>query len=171
MIRNIFTKRESGLTFDKIYQDYYRRVFNYAFSRILQWEEAEDATAEVFLVVLQNLQRMIRYGAASVQGLTGLPIMRWRITVARHTVAESFLSRQSSGKRKRYGNRNSPSTAGRIASCGNYPKRNGRFLALRYELDMTNAEIGELMGLTPTTVSQRYHRLLEKCRKLDGIHK
>ena len=57
MIRNIFTKRESGLTFDKIYQDYYRRVFNYAFSRILQWEEAEDATAEVFLVVLQNLQR------------------------------------------------------------------------------------------------------------------
>ena len=41
------------------------------------------------------------------------------------------------------------------------------FLALRYELDMTNAEIGELMGVSPVSVSQRYHRLLEKCRKLD----
>ena len=29
-------------------------------------------------------------------------------------------------------------------------------------------EIGELMGLNPVAVSQRYHRLLEKCRKLDG---
>ncbi|MBO7429564.1 MAG: sigma-70 family RNA polymerase sigma factor [Spirochaetia bacterium] len=35
-------------------------------------------------------------------------------------------------------------------------------------MDMTNAEIGELMGLNPVSVSQRYHRLLEKCRKLDG---
>ncbi|MBQ6673843.1 MAG: sigma-70 family RNA polymerase sigma factor, partial [Spirochaetia bacterium] len=40
------------------------------------------------------------------------------------------------------------------------------FLAMRYEMNMTNSEIGELMGLTPEAVSQRYHRLLEKCRKV-----
>ena len=40
------------------------------------------------------------------------------------------------------------------------------FLALRYEMKMSNSEIAELIGLTPVAVSQRYHRLLEKCRKV-----
>ena len=56
MIRLINTKRESELSFTEIYQEYYRRVYNYAFSRLLHREEAEDATAEVFLVLLQNLR-------------------------------------------------------------------------------------------------------------------
>ena len=56
MIRVVNTKKENDLSFDEIYQEYYRRVFNYAFGRLLHREEAEDATAEVFLVLLQNLQ-------------------------------------------------------------------------------------------------------------------
>ena len=55
MIRVINTTRESDLSFTEIYREYYRRVYNYAFSRLLHREEAEDATAEVFLVLLQNL--------------------------------------------------------------------------------------------------------------------
>ena len=54
MIRVINTTRESDLSFTEIYREYYRRVYNYAFSRLLHREEAEDATAEVFLVLLQN---------------------------------------------------------------------------------------------------------------------
>ncbi|MBQ6424198.1 MAG: Nif11-like leader peptide family RiPP precursor [Acidaminococcaceae bacterium] len=56
MIRVVNTKKENDLSFDEIYQEYYRRVFNYAFGRLLHREEAEDATAEVFLVLLQNVQ-------------------------------------------------------------------------------------------------------------------
>ena len=38
-----------------------------------------------------------------------------------------------------------------------------------FMLDLaTGLRRGELMGLNPAAVSQRYHRLLEKCRKLDG---
>ena len=80
MIRVVNTKKENDLSFDEIYQEYYRRVFNYAFGRLLHREEAEDATAEVFLVLLQNLQ-------------TGSPIMRWKITAARRTGAKSFPPR------------------------------------------------------------------------------
>ena len=149
MIREIFTKQESDLTFTKIYQDYYRRVYNYAFSRLLQREEAEDATAEVFLIVLQNLQRYDpkaeektdkEIGKAPEKGEDAEP----EIYEAELHEDGDWYARVKLSEEER------------------------TFLALRYELDMTNAEIGKLMGLTPASVSQRYHRLLEKCRKLDG---
>ena len=47
---------ENNLLFTRIYQEYYRRVYNYAFSRLLRREDAEDATAEVFIVLLKNIQ-------------------------------------------------------------------------------------------------------------------
>ena len=42
-----------------------------------------------------------------------------------------------------------------------------RFLEFRYVLGLSNEEIGRIAGTTATAVSQRYHRLLAKCRKLD----
>jgi RNA polymerase sigma-70 factor (ECF subfamily) len=168
MIRLINTKQESNLTFDKIYQEYYRRVFNYAFSRLLQREEAEDATAEVFIIVLQNLRRYDPERGS---------VATWINRLA-HNAVENYC-------RKAYRRRELPvpvivreeaeewepdqpvnRRAYRILRQLSEEER--KFLALRYELDMTNAEIGKLMGLTPESVSQRYHRLLEKCRKLDG---
>ena len=47
---------ENNLLFTRIYQEYYRRIYNYAFSRLLNREDSEDATAEVFIVLLKNLQ-------------------------------------------------------------------------------------------------------------------
>ena len=168
MIRQVFMKQESDLEFSKIYQEYYRRVFNYAFSRLLQREEAEDATAEVFLIVLQNLQRYDPKRAS---------IGTWINRIA-HNAVEDYC-------RKAYRRRELPTpviirekdehwepeqTVNRRAHriLRQLSEEERSFLALRYELDMTNAEIGELLGLNPVSVSQRYHRLLEKCRKLDG---
>ena len=42
-----------------------------------------------------------------------------------------------------------------------------RFLELRYVLELSNEEIGHVIGASSDAVSQRYHRLLAKCRKLD----
>ena len=168
MIRVINTKRESELSFTEIYREYYRRVYNYAFSRLLHREEAEDATAEVFLVLLQNLPCY-----DSKRGSVGTWINR--IT---HNAVENYC-------RKAYRRREFPAPElisdkegewepEQPVNCRAYrilrqlSEEERSFLALRYELDMTNVEIGELMGLNPAAVSQRYHRLLEKCRKLDG---
>ena len=168
MIRHFFAKQENELVFTKIYQEFYRRVFNYALSRLLQREEAEDATAEVFLIVLQNLRRYDpKRGSVST----------WINRIA-HNAVEDYC-------RKAYRSREFPvpvvirereeewepeqAVNRRVYSILQQLSAEERaFLALRYELDMTNAEIGELMGLTPASVSQRYHRLLEKCRNLDG---
>ena len=42
------------------------------------------------------------------------------------------------------------------------------FLALRYEMELTNEEIAVNMGLSTNAVSHRYSRLLAKCRQIDG---
>ena len=152
MIRVVNTKKENDLSFDEIY--------NYAFGRLLHREEAEDATAEVFLVLLQNLQ-----GYDPKRGSVGTWISR--IT---HNAVENYC-------RKAYRRKEFPTAELIREKEGEWEpayhilrqlsEEERAFLALRYELDMTNAEIGELMGVSPVSVSQRYHRLLEKCRKLD----
>ena len=168
MIRVVNTKQENDQLFAEIYQEYYRRVYNYAFSRLLHREESEDATAEVFLILLQNLQSYDPKRSS---------VGTWinRIT---HNAVENYC-------RKAYRRKEFPTTelireterewepeqpVNRRAYhiLRQLSEEERAFLALRYELDMTNAEIGELMDLNPAAVSQRYHRLLEKCRKLDG---
>lgn len=167
MIRVVNTKKENDLSFDEIYQEYYRRVFNYAFGRLLHREEAEDATAEVFLVLLQNLQSY-----DPKRGSVGTWISR--IT---HNAVENYCRKAYRRKefptaeliREKEGEWEPEQPVNRRAYhiLQQLSEEERAFLALRYELDMTNAEIGELMGVSPVSVSQRYHRLLEKCRKLD----
>ena len=40
------------------------------------------------------------------------------------------------------------------------------FLELRYALELSNREIGRLLNISEKAVSERYRRLLEKCRRL-----
>ena len=138
-------KPENNLLFTRIYQEYYRRIYNYAFSRLLRREDAEDATAEVFIVLLKNIQ--------SYDPQKG-SVATWVNRIA-HNAVEDYC-------RKAYRHREVSSPALRQLS-----EEERSFLALRYEMKMSNSEIGELMGLTPEAVSQRYHRLLEKCRNVD----
>ena len=42
------------------------------------------------------------------------------------------------------------------------------FLSLRYGQDMKNEDIGRMYGINAKAVSERYRRLLAKCRKLAG---
>ena len=168
MIRNIFTKQESDLTFDKIYQEYYRRVFNYAFSRLLQREEAEDAAAEVFIIILQNLWRY-----DPERGSVGTWISRIAHNAVENYCRKAYRRREFPipvivREKEEEWEPDQPVNRRAYRILRQLSEEERKFLALRYELDMTNEEIGELMGLAPATVSQRYHRLLEKCRKLDG---
>ena len=130
MIRIIHTKQESDLSFDKIYQDYYRRVFNYAFSRLLHREEAEDATAEVFLAVLQNLRSY-----DPKRGSVGTWINRIAHNAVENYCRKAYRRKEFPApelfrERKGNGSRNSRSTAGHTASCGSFPKRNVNFWLL-----------------------------------------
>lgn len=157
---------ENNLLFTRIYQEYYRRVYNYAFSRLLRREDAEDATAEVFIALLKNIQFYDpQKGSVStwVNRVAHNAVEDYCRKVYRHK--EVFSPADSKDGKGAWEPENEVNQ--RVYSIlWHLSEEERSFLALRYEMNMTNSEIGELMGLTPEAVSQRYHRLLEKCRKV-----
>ena len=44
------------------------------------------------------------------------------------------------------------------------------FLALRYQSGLSNEEIGKILGIQAKAVSERYRRLLKKCRDIAITH-
>ena len=141
MIRVVNTKKENDLSFDEIYQEYYRRVYNYAFGRLLHREEAEDATAEVFLVLLQNLQSYDpRITHNAVENYCRKAYRRKEFPTA-----ELIREKEGEWEPEQPANRRAYHILQQLS------EEERAFLALRYELDMTNAEIGELMGVSPVS--------------------
>ena len=40
------------------------------------------------------------------------------------------------------------------------------FIDLRYQMELSNPQIADIMGISPKAVSERYRRLLGKCRRI-----
>ncbi|MBR4695594.1 MAG: sigma-70 family RNA polymerase sigma factor, partial [Selenomonadaceae bacterium] len=74
---------------EELYNQYYRRIYNYIYGRILHRENAEDLTAEVFIAVYQNLSQMDE-GRGS--------LATWMFAIARNAVRD--FSRRSAFRRE-----------------------------------------------------------------------
>ena len=155
-----------------IYRAYHKGVYNYIYARILRREVAEDLTADVFVAAAAHLGRF----ALGEDG-----IAPWLFTVARNVTLnyrmrastrweetrETLPERAAPEESARDDSLRAPDSirAERILSRLSDAERD--FLELRYAFGLSNGEVGARLGLSPAAVSQRYHRLLEKCRKLD----
>lgn len=168
------------MQFEKIYSDYSRKIYNYVYSRLLHREAAEDVTSEVFIKVIQNLHR---YDASKAM------ISTWIGTIARNAVNDyvkrvSFkrenltddMSEQSEGEQPHYNPHDKPSLKDpsneKLYNILIYLSDEERdFLELRYELDLKNQEIADMLGISVKAVDNRYRRLLEKCRSIGNVKK
>lgn len=159
--------------FEKIYREYYRKIYNYAYACFLHREEAEDATDEIFMAILENLHRFDEEKGK---------LSTWIWVVARHRVQDRF--------RKAYHRKEIPvnevqeteaETAQFLSDENSLQQVENRklyqilkrlsdaereFLVLRYEMELDNGEIAQLLGISRDTVCMRYVRLLRKCRSL-----
>ena len=75
MIRVVNTKKENDLSFDEIYQEYYRRVFNYAFGRLLHREEKGE-------IRMDEMDRLFRQSDFSAEN-EGLGTRIWNRVIRR----------------------------------------------------------------------------------------
>lgn len=71
--------------FRKIYLAYIHPIYRYIYSKVGEVRQAEDLTAQVFLVALESLPRYRRDGHFAA----------WLFGIARHKVADYFRSQRS----------------------------------------------------------------------------
>ena len=151
--------------FGAMYDKYYPIIYNYAYVRLLNREAAEDVTSSVFLAVLTNFWR---FDAARGE------FKAWILTIARNLTQnhrqKAYVRREicvgEIPEQSYEGDFEEPEnqTVHRILAGLSVQER--EFLAMRYALDMTNSEIAAAVGISVGAVSNRYSRLLEKCRKM-----
>lgn len=160
-------------SFDKIYEEYFDKVYNYIFGQMLNREISEDLTEDVFVKVLTNLDR---YDPAR-----GAKVSTWIFTIARNVVADyrkrAYVNREDAmddsveliSRDDRY-YFDDPSSLKYVENRKLFnilcrlTDDEKDFLGLRYGLEMTNDEIANMLNITPKAVSDRYSRLLNKCR-------
>ena len=160
------------LDFETIYQTYYKSVYRYIYGQILHRETAEDLTADVFVAAATHLGQF-----DPARG----NFAPWLFTIARN-LTRNYLLRASTRRevsREEPPERSADASAGRDDSLrapvnvraerilARLSPEERRLLELRYTLDLTNEEIGRIVGATAAAVSQRFHRLLAKCSKID----
>ena len=159
--------------FKEIYEGYYQKIYHYVYSCLLNRQDAEDVTSEIFFAIWDNLDRYDQKRGK---------LSTWIGTIARHRV-QDFWKKAYIGREI---------LTEEIPDCAVEPKyfhsendslkqseniqlylmfqrlslKERDFLELRYGLELKNEEIAELLGISRDAVRVRYDRLLKKCRQL-----
>jgi RNA polymerase sigma-70 factor, ECF subfamily len=79
--QNKATRSNSPQVFGPLYEQHYSQIFGYVYRRILQWETAQDITAEVFLKAYKSFWRF-RWNS--------IPIGAWFYRIATNEVNMYF---------------------------------------------------------------------------------
>lgn len=162
----------SSLDLETIYRDYHQRVYNYIYGQILHREAAEDLAADVFVAVAAHPGHF-----DTAHG----NLAAWVFTIARN-LTQNYRTRASTRLEECRGTLPDTFPAAPTAADGSLRSPDNiraerilaklsndeiRFLELRYVLGLSNEQVGVVTGANAAAVSQKYCRLLAKCRKID----
>ena len=151
--------------FGLLYERYLDRIFNYVYYRTGNLHDAEDLTARVFQRAMNHIRNYTD---------RGVPFSAWLYRIAHNLVANWHRDRS---RRQEIPINDVPV----LPSKGDHPERNlvrsqeedallklirrlpgerQNLLILKFVENMSNAEIGEIMGRSEGEVMSLYHRTL-----------
>ncbi len=151
--------------FGELYERYVTRIFNYIYYRVGNVSDAEDLTERVFIRALRHIANYNQ---------RGLPFSAWLYRIAHNLVANWH---RDSSRRK-----DVPLDDGLLLSqhfnfpeqellrgeeqerllqvIHSLPEERQELLILKFVDDLSNAEIGKVMGRTEGAIKSLYHRTL-----------
>ena len=159
--------------FGLLYERYLDRIFNYVYYRTGNLHDAEDLTARVFQRAMNHIKNYTD---------RGVPFSAWLYRIAHNLVANWHRDRS---RRQEIPINDLPV----LPSKGDHPERNlvrsqeentllrlirrlpperQNLLILKFVENMSNAEIGKIMGRSEGAVKSLYHRTLLSLRDQIG---
>ena len=155
-----------ALDFDALYRDARDDVFAYTATLLRDSAAAEDVTAQAFE---RAYQRRSRFDARR-----GSP-RAWLFGIARNAALDELRRRKraATAEMPPPPQDPSPDEAAQLAAerdavrraLGGLPARDRELIALKYHADLSNAEIAEILGVSPTNAGTLLHRAMTKLRE------
>lgn len=153
--------------FETVFEVYYDRVYKYAYTILLNRENAEDVAEETFLAA---------FAAYPGYDPARSSLATWLTRIAHNKAVN--LVRSAPYRRETALLENDPDHDNTAQDETRYTvlwlyaqltREEREFLDLRYVMGLTDKEVGALYGLAPKAVNKRYQRLLKRCRAIsDG---
>ncbi len=151
--------------FGQLYERYAERIFNYIYYRTGNVHDAEDLTARVFQRAMNHIKNYTDRGA---------PFAAWLYRIAHNLVANWHRDRSrkqeiplddlpilpSKGDHPEKNLVRSQEQEALLRIIRTLPSERQTLLILKFVEDMSNAEIGVIMGRSEGAVKSLYHRTL-----------
>lgn len=157
--------RDDPVAFGELYDRYVNRIYSYVYHRVGNHHDAEDLTARTFYRALSHIERYVDRGA---------PFSAWLYRIAHNLVANWHRDRS---RRQTISLDDAALTAGLQSSPHEQAEARERsetlrrairrlspdrqqLLVLKFSEELSNAEIGEIMGRSEGAIKSLYHRTL-----------
>jgi len=158
--------------FGQLYERYVDKIYNYMYYRTGSHYDAEDLTAKVFYQALMHVKRYVE---------RGLPFSAWLYRIAHNLVANWYRS-----KNRQVINLDEM-TASALQHPGEIPEKSfehqdeqrlllrlirrlpedrQQLVILKFVNQLSNQEIGQIMGRSEGAIKSLYHRTLLTLREL-----
>jgi RNA polymerase sigma-70 factor (ECF subfamily) len=155
--------------FERMYEDYFPKVYNFIFYRLLHKQDTEDLVSEVFLKVARNI---FSFNAQKASFNT------WIFTIARNTLTDYFRRRKNTlsldecefaftgaDYAEQYDMIEDDDRKAVYQALMRLDGRSRQVLALKYFGELSNREISKLTGINESTVSTIALRGRQKMRE------
>ncbi|MCL2663470.1 MAG: sigma-70 family RNA polymerase sigma factor [Oscillospiraceae bacterium] len=150
------------------FEEYYPKIYNYIYYRVLHKETAEDLTSDVFY-------RALAYAASFDERKASYKT--WLFTIAHNIVANYYRSNKNTLAIEDF---DTPAAENSIEEAidtsedfrrlfnllKTLPEREREVIALRFWGEMTHKEIATRIGMREKSVSSMMSRLIRKLRAL-----
>ena len=157
----------NALTFEQVYEDNFKYIYNYIYMKVLHKETAEDLTSDTFTSALNSFDRY----DPEVAG-----VRTWLCSIATHAIG---MQRRKASTQRELATDELPETAAEDAYedsqydinreaeeiLSHLSDDERQLVALRLNAELSFKEIAEVLGTNEKAAAERYRRVIIKCRK------
>ncbi len=161
---------KSATDLEKLYAEYFPKVYNYIFYRLLHRQETEDLVSKTFIKIVKNIDS---YDPKKAQ------LSTWIITIAANTLRDYYRTRKTNISiddenfslhepsvdfQEQYEQIASPKKRAIFAALSTLPEEERAMIYDKYFLGMRNREIAMRTGINESTVGSILSRARKKLK-------